>query len=47
MKHYVVIWVECETERDAERVEAAAVPAVERIAGLRLVQNTIQHEEPS
>ena len=46
MKRYVVVWIECDDEQDAEQVEVAIVDAAERIARGREVQNRIQDDQP-
>lgn len=43
---YVVIWIECVDEDDAERIEGRAVDAIEALARGRQVQNRIQDEQP-
>ena len=43
---YLVLWIECDDDQDAERIEALALTAVETIARGRLVQNRIQDEQP-
>ena len=48
MKHYVVIWIECDDDEDAEQVEAQAVDVLEtRFArDARIIQNRIQDAQP-
>jgi hypothetical protein len=43
---YVVLWIECDDEQDAERIEDLALTMVEKIARGRVVQNRIQEAAP-